>query len=190
MTTLPSLQRVEAADKKTAAGRVILLTGDGKGKTTSALGMVLRAAGHGMRVCVIQFIKERHDTGEVCALRRLPGIELHICGKGFVQERTGSRFEAHCAAAREGLLLAETKLRDDAYDMVVLDEVCGAVALGLLEASKVRGAVEGATGGKVVVLTGRDACPELIGMADTVSRVENVRHAMDSGSPACRGVEW
>ena len=185
-----STLNAQVVDKTGFKRRVVLLTGDGKGKTTSALGMVLRAAGHSLRVCVIQFIKGRRDTGEARALRLLPGVELHVCGKGFVKESAGPRFEAHREAARAGLRLAEAKLRDDTYDMVVLDEVCGAVALGLLDADQARQAVEGAAGGKIVVLTGRDACPALIEAADTVSRVESVKHGMDSGLPACRGVEW
>ena len=170
--------------------RVLLITGDGKGKTTAALGMALRAAGHGLKVCVIQFIKSRRDTGEARVLPLLPGVELHICGKGFVRERGGRVSEAHCEAAREGLRLAAARLRDPAFDMVVLDEICGAVACGLLEASQVRGAVEASSGGKVVVLTGREACPEMIDTADTVSRIESVKHAMDAGFQARRGVEW
>lgn len=169
---------------------MVLLTGDGKGKTTSALGMVLRAAGHGLKVCVIQFIKSRLDTGEVRALKLLPGVELHVCGKGFVRESAGVAFEAHREAAAKGLILAKEKLHDAAYGMVVMDEVCGAVDCGLLDAEQVRSVVAGASKGAVVILTGRNAGPELIEIADTVSRVDNIKHAMASGRPAQRGIEW
>ena len=101
--------------------RVILLTGDGKGKTTSALGMVLRAVGHGLRVCVVQFIKQCTDTGEAQALRLLPGVEHLVCGKGFVRECTGEAFEAHAQAARARLAQAAERLCDPACGMVVLD---------------------------------------------------------------------
>jgi len=175
--------------KETAKNRIILITGDGKGKTTSALGMVLRAVGHGLRVCVLQFIKRRGDTGEARALEKLPGVELHLCGKGFVMAKAGPAFEAHARAARAGLRLAAEKLGDPSYNMVVLDEVCGAVAHGLLTAQAVREAVEGAAPGTTVVLTGRDACPELIGLADTVSSIACVKHGMNAGWLAQDGVE-
>jgi cob(I)alamin adenosyltransferase len=169
--------------------RIVLLTGDGKGKTTAALGMVLRAVGHGKRVCVVQFIKRRSDTGESRALALLPGVEQHLCGEGFVRPEAGAAFATHAEAAREGLRLAAAKLGDPSYGMVVLDEVCGAVACGLLDSAAVLGAIRGAAPGTTVVLTGRDACPELIGLADTVSRIECVKHGYDAGWPAQEGVE-
>lgn len=175
--------------KHTAKNRVVLITGDGKGKTTAALGMVLRAAGHGLRVCVVQFIKRLGDTGEAKALAGVPGVELHLCGEGFVRAKSGTAFEAHVRAAKAGLLLAAQKLNDPAYGMVVLDEVCGAVAHGLLDPHAVRRAIEGAAPGTVIVLTGRDACPELIDLADTVSRIDCVKHGLDAGWPAQAGVE-
>ncbi len=187
---IPSQQKEASGDKVVARRRVILLTGDGKGKTTSALGMVLRAVGHGLKVCVVQFIKGRRDTGEARALALLPGVELHVCGRGFVREREEPVFEVHAEAARDGLRLAAARLRDVAYGMVVLDEICGAVACGLLDAAQLHDALDGASDGMVVVLTGRDASPELIEMADTASRIESIKHAMETGCPAQKGVEW
>lgn len=169
--------------------RIVLITGDGKGKTTSALGMVLRAAGHGLRVCVIQFIKNRGDTGEVRALALLPGVETHLCGEGFVLQKGGPSHDGHARAAEAGLDLAVLRLSDPTYGMVVLDEICGAMALGLLDVQRVCKVLEGAAPGKVIVLTGRDACQELISLADTVSRVACVKHGMDTGWPAQKGVE-
>lgn len=169
--------------------RIVLITGEGKGKTTAALGMALRAAGHGQRVCVVQFIKQCGDTGEARALAGVSGVELHLCGEGFVMVKSGRVFEAHAQAAEAGLRLAAQKLSDPAYGMVVLDEVCGAVACGLLAASAVHEAIQGAAPGTVIVLTGRDACQELIDLADTVSRIDCVKHGMDSGWPAQKGVE-
>ncbi len=175
--------------KQTAKNRIVLITGEGKGKTTAALGMVLRAVGHGQRVCVLQFIKRRSDTGEARALAILPEVELHLCGEGFVMTKVGPVFEAHVRAAQVGLRLAVQKLQDTSFSMVVLDEVCGAVAQGLLTSQAVREAVEAAAPGTTVVLTGRDACPELIRLADTVSRIECVKHGMAAGWPAQKGVE-
>jgi cob(I)alamin adenosyltransferase len=176
--------------KMASKNRVLLITGDGKGKTTAALGMALRAAGHGFQVCVMQFIKRRGDTGEARALAGVPKVELHLCGEGFVVAKAGPVFEKHARAAESGLARVAMKLSDPAYGMVVLDEVCGAVAQGLLTPQAVRAAIDGAARGKVIVLTGRDACQELIDLADTVSRIECVKHGMADGWPAQEGVEW
>lgn len=173
----------------TTKNRVILITGEGKGKTTAALGLALRAAGHGLRVCVVQFIKARRDTGEVLALAQLQNVEVHVCGEGFVMR--GCRDAAgHRQAAHAGLALASAKLADPSYGMVIMDEICGAVSLGLLRAEEVLAALAGAAPGVVAVLTGRDACEELVRAADTVSSVACVKHGSAAGWPAQRGVEW
>lgn len=176
--------------KETKKNRIVLITGEGKGKTTSALGMALRAVGHGQRVCVLHFIKRRDDTGESRALTSLPGLEVHLCGEGFILEKAGAAFERHVRAAENGLQLAAEKLRDPAFGMVVLDEVCGAVAYGLISADAVCAAVAGVAPGTIVVLTGRDACPELVELADTVSRIVCVKHGMEQGWSAQQGVEF
>ena len=173
-----------------AKSRVVLITGDGKGKTTSALGLVLRAVGHNLRVCVIHFIKDRRDTGEMRALSSLPGVETHLCGEGFYRPREGAATDKHRQAAEAGLEFARLRLAGPEFDMVVLDEVCGAVALGLIQVRPLCEAVKSAGPGKIVVLTGRDACSELLALADTVSRIECVKHGMSSGWPAQPGVEW
>jgi cob(I)alamin adenosyltransferase len=172
-----------------AKPRVILLTGDGKGKTTSALGMVLRAAGHGMRVALIHFIKCDRDTGENRALARFPEVEVHFCGCGFVRNPSPAHLERHRAAAQRGLELARERLQAPEPDMVVLDEICCAVSLGLLDAADVVAAVRSAPAGKIVFLTGRQAAPALVALADTVSDIACVRHGMDAGWPAQPGVE-
>lgn len=168
--------------------RIILITGDGKGKTTSALGMVLRAVGHGQRVCVVQFIKKECGTGESKALKMLPGVELHICGDGFVFKREGERYNHHVQCAEAAISLLQEKIHSG-FDMFVLDEVCGAIALGLVSVETVLHLINSAPESTVFVLTGRDAFPELIAKADTVSRIECVKHAADAGIPALEGVE-
>ena len=175
--------------KREGNNRIVLITGDGKGKTTAALGMVLRAVGHGLRVCVIHFIKKRTDTGEARALSLLPGVEAHLCGEGFLLPGSCASRNSHRQAAEAGLELARQRLVSPECDVVVLDEVCGAVALGLLEAQAVCEAIRSATPGKVIVVTGRDAAPELVALADTVSRIDCVKHGMNSGWPAQKGVE-
>ena len=171
--------------------RIILITGDGKGKTTSALGMVLRAAGHGLRVCVIQFVKQSADTGEARALKLLPGVEHHICGNGFVlpSDSTAQRGH-HAAAAEAGLALAREKLADPKTDMLLLDEICAAVALNLLPLQPVLDALQTAPPGKTVILTGRDAPQAFIDLADTVSHIHATKHAYTANRSAQPGVEF
>lgn len=168
--------------------RILLITGPGKGKTTSALGMVMRAVGHAMRVSFIQFIKSRTDTGEARALALLPNVEHLICGKGFVAGTADDR-SLHCRGAKEGLERATERLTDPAIDMVVLDEICGAIALKLIPETDVVKAVNIATPGKIIILTGRDACASLRSIADTISVIDSPVHGMNAGFPAQRGVE-
>ena len=176
---------------KNQSTRIILLTGDGKGKTSSALGMALRAAGHGLRVCAIQFIKQPCDTGEARALRLLPGVTLHTCGNGFVlPSDTSDAHGKHCAAAAAGLALAQAALNDPQTEMVLLDEICGAVTLGLLPLQAVLDALHTAAPGKIIILTGRAAPQALIDLADTVSIVHAQKHAFDTHRPAQPGVEF
>ena len=170
--------------------RIVLLTGDGKGKTSSALGMILRATGHGLRVCLIHFIKADRRTGEALALARLPGVEVHFCGRGFVREPTPASLARHREAAAQGLALARERLQSPDTDLVVLDEICGAIALGLLDVRAAAEAVRAARPGMIVVLTGRNAPPELIALADTVSRIDAVKHGLETGWSAQPGVEW
>ena len=152
--------------------------------------MVLRAVGHKQSVCILQFIKQRRDTGELAALSHLPKVETHVCGQGFVRSgQDAAARQAHVSAAQEGLLLAAEKLRDPTLAMVVLDEICGAMAAGLLTIASVREALAQATGPKIIILTGREAAPELIELADTVSCIACVKHGWEQGWAAQKGVE-
>jgi len=169
--------------------RIILITGDGKGKTTSALGMVLRAVGHGQRVCMVQFIKKDCDTGEAKALRSLAGVELHICGDGFVFKREGESYQHHIECAQNGMALIKEKI-SEGFDLFVLDEICGAVSQGLIKVERVLELLESAGESASFVLTGRNACQELIERADTVSSVECVKHGFEKGLPAQKGIEF
>ncbi len=169
--------------------RILLFTGDGKGKTTAALGLALRAAGHDMHVCIIQFIKNDPATGEITALSRLPQVEIVQTGRGLVRGTDDPRWEEHCAAAEAGLLRAQQAVASGQYDLVVLDEICMAVAMGLIEEASVVRLVEEAPPEKCLVLTGRGATPRLIELADTATEMRSLRHAFDSGIPAQDGVE-
>lgn len=169
--------------------RILVFTGDGKGKTTAALGMALRAAGHGHRVCIIQFIKAE-DTGELTVLRQFDTIEISQMGKGFVPGASSSAFESHSHAAEEGLILAREVLVSGAYDLVVLDEINVAVQKKLVGEDHVLGILSNAAPNTNIVLTGRNATPRIIDMADTVTEMTLIKHAMSAGTPAQPGVEF
>jgi cob(I)alamin adenosyltransferase len=171
-------------------GRLLIFTGDGKGKTTAALGMALRACGQGMRVKIIQFIKADPSTGEVAAVRNLPGVELVQTGLGFVPAEDHPGFLQHREAAQRGLLLAEEAVRSGEYDLVILDEICNAVALHLLSEEHVAAVLQMSGPGRIVVLTGRDAPESLMALADTVTIMSCRKHAMAEGRPAQKGVEY
>ncbi|MGO9137821.1 MAG: cob(I)yrinic acid a,c-diamide adenosyltransferase [Syntrophales bacterium] len=173
-------------DKK----RILLFTGNGKGKTTAALGMALRASGHGMKTMIIQFVKSDPATGELAACRHLPGCEIVQTGRGFVPERADPAFREHLMAAAEGLKLAVGALSSGIYDLVILDEICTAVAKGLLDEGEVVEAVLRGTTGKCVVMTGRNATMGLVSIADTVTDVRMVKHSFQEGREGQKGVEY
>jgi cob(I)alamin adenosyltransferase len=176
--------------KSNISGRVLLFTGDGKGKTTAALGMVLRASGHGMRTIVLQFIKNDSATGELKALKQCPGVEIRQCGLGFVPPESNPKFADHRLAAEEALALAGDSIAGGEYDLIVLDEVCNAIAKGLIEEARVVEIVKSAPADLRLVLTGRDATENLIALADTVTEMRCVKHGLQSGRPAQEGVEY
>jgi cob(I)alamin adenosyltransferase len=168
---------------------VILNTGQGKGKSTSAFGQVLRAWGNGLRVCVIQFIKSSKGRwGETKAAERL-GIEWHAMGEGFTWLTKDAARDA--ARAREGWAFAQSKIASGEYDLVVLDEFTYPCKYGWLDTREVVAWLgEHKPSAMHLVVTGRDAPPELIDYADVVTDMRNVKHPHDSGRPAQRGVEF
>jgi cob(I)alamin adenosyltransferase len=170
--------------------RIILFTGDGKGKTTAALGMVLRASGHGMKALVIQFVKSDPTTGELAACRHLAGVEIVQAGRGFIPEQTSDAFQEHCNAAREGLDLAERALSSGKYGLIILDEICAAVSKGLLDEKQVVEVVRKGNLDTCVVMTGRHATAGLLSLADTVTEMRPVKHGLAEGFKAQRGVEY
>jgi cob(I)alamin adenosyltransferase len=172
------------------AGRVIIFSGEGAGKTSAALGIALRAAGHGMKTLVVQFVKRRL-CGEHAAAQMLGGlVEIRPVGTGFVCEGDAEAMREASGAARDALEQSRRALVDGAYDLVVLDEVLFAVSRGLLDADAVRGAV-GARRSRVhVILTGRGPYAPFEDLADTITRMDCVKHAYDAGRPATEGIEF
>ncbi len=169
--------------------RILLFTGDGKGKTTAALGLALRAAGHGLRVCVIQFIKNDSTVGEIAAAAHVPGVDVVQAGRGFLVARGDDCFADHESAAQACLARARKIVASGRYAVVILDEVCVAVSCGLVEERHVLECVRSAPADVCIVLTGRDATPGLIEAADTATEMRCLKHAFYAGLPAQVGVE-
>jgi len=169
---------------------ILIFTGDGKGKTTAALGMVLRASGHALRCLTVHFIKTEGAAGEYRALRALPGVEVLVTGCGFVPQPGCAAWERHRTAARQGWQLLEERAAANQYDLIVLDEILGAVKQGLIELATLCAWLDARAKSEVIVLTGRDAPRELIDRANTVSEITMVKHAYAQGDSARRGVEF
>ena len=170
-------------------GKVHVITGPGKGKTTAAFGLAMRAAGHGYRVCVVQFMKTGETTGEFMAAKHIENIEVVQFGSGrFVAP--GKPTEADVEAARAALDAVRTRLARGSCQMIVLDEVNVAVWMGLIEVGEVLEVLESRPSGTEMVLTGRNAPEEFIEHADYVSVIESAKHPYDNGAGARKGVEW
>jgi len=173
----------------TPQGLLIVYTGDGKGKTTAALGLVLRAWGRGMRVCMIQFIKsERGRWGEVLAAEKL-GIAWHTLGTGFVWEPDQDQ-EARQRSV-EAWHLAQEIIASGDYDLVVLDEFTYPLQYGWVDLQEALAWLrKERPAGVHVVITGRKAPDALIEQADLVSEMRNVKHPYDAGQPGQKGIEF
>lgn len=170
-------------------GLVVLLTGDGKGKSSSAFGMVMRALGYGQRVGVVQFIKGEQLSGEELYLKAThPEVELVQMGTGFTWD-TQDR-QADMAAAASTWQAAVRMLRDPELDLVVLDEITYMLAYQYLAEEDVLAAIEGRPREQSVIVTGRGGGAALRAVADTVSEVKDIKHAFKAGFKARRGVDY
>jgi len=168
-------------------GLLIVITGNGKGKSTSAFGTVARALGYGMKIGVVQFIKSRTDTGEEAFFGRQPGVEWHVTGDGFTWD-TQNR-ERDIATAERGWAVAARMLADPSYQLVVLDELTYLLSYGYLDADDVFDALAHRPAMQHVIVTGRAAPHTLIELADTVSVVADEKHAFRAGVKAQRGID-
>jgi len=173
-------------------GLVIVYTGGGKGKTTAALGMALRAVGHGKRICMIQFIKGSWHYGEMDSAGRLaPEFEMTAAGRGFVGIIDDkSPREDHRKAAQEAARISREKISSNEYDLVILDEINYAVNLGLVDLQDVIGMIRTKPGGLDLVLTGNHARQEVIDLADLVTEMREIKHPYRAGIKARRGVDF
>ena len=173
-------------------GLVVVLTGYGKGKTSSALGMVLRACGHGMKVCMLQFMKGDIFTGEWEAVKKLDcDVEIVPTGMGFcgIQGNPFTRAQ-HREAAQRAIKIARERIVSGKYDLIVLDEINNAVHLKLVDLEQVLELIRSKPPLLHLVLTGRDAAPEVVGLADTVSEVREVTHAYRKGIEPQPGIDF
>lgn len=171
-----------------AAGLVIVNTGHGKGKTTAALGLLLRAWGQGLRVIMFQFIKAQTGTwGEVKAGRRI-GVEIVPLGSGFTWLSTDLAHDR--ALAQEGWQRCRAAITGGAYDVVVLDELTYCLRFGWLDLDEVLDVLRHRPARQHVVITGRDAPPELIAFADLVTEMQVIKHPYRDGIKAQKGIEF
>jgi cob(I)alamin adenosyltransferase len=170
--------------------RILIFTGDGKGKTTAALGMALRAAGHGLQTLILQFIKSDPDIGELAALKFLPGVELIQMGRGFVPPPSHPAFSEHRIAADQAMVRAAEALRSKRYGLIILDEICMALAKGLVTEDRIMELIDQSSGETCLVLTGRGATDRLISKADTVTEMRCLKHGFQEGWKAQKGVEY
>jgi len=172
-------------------GLVIVNTGNGKGKTTAALGLSLRAVGQGMKVLIIQFIKSSRSTGEVKASRRLfPGLQIVPMGHGFVDLKDKKCFEVARKKAGKALRFAKDCIAAGRFDVVVLDEVNYAVSYGLITAEDLIDLITSKPSPLHLVITGRGAKKKVIALADTVTEMKEIKHAYRKGIPSRKGIEF
>ena len=169
-------------------GVLVVNTGNGKGKSSAAFGLVARALGHGLRVGVVQFVKGRSDTGEEAFFRSQAGVAWHVGGDGFTWETQDNERDAR--AARAAWEVACGHLRDPLIGMVVLDEMTYALKYGWLELDGVLAVLRGRPPRQHVVVTGRAAPRGLRDAADTVSEISMEKHAFQSGIKAMPGLEY
>lgn len=176
-------------------GLVIVNTGEGKGKTTAALGLALRAVGNRMRVCVIQFIKGQWQPGEKKAAALLPGFEFIPLGEGFTWTKDP---KTHMAALREAWAKTQEVVRAGRHDVVILDEINYALALDpdklpvheVFTVADVVELIRSRPPALHVVLTGRHVKPEVVELADLVTEMRLVKHPFQQGRRATRGIEF
>ncbi|WP_252107487.1 MULTISPECIES: cob(I)yrinic acid a,c-diamide adenosyltransferase [unclassified Halomonas] len=179
-------EKVASADEE--RGLILVNTGNGKGKTTAAWGTVTRALGYGYKVGVVQFIKGLWECGERNRLEDDPNLSVAIMATGFTWD-TQNR-DTDTQACLEVWEEAERMLTDSETYLVVLDEITYMLKFGYLEIERVKAALENRPREQTVIITGRNAHRELVAMADTVTEMQETRHAFNNGLKARRGIDF
>ena len=169
-------------------GLLVVLTGNGKGKSTSAFGMLARSVGHGLRCGVIQFIKGQWECGEQMLFADNPLVEFHVMNTGFTWE-TQDR-DSDIAAAEKTWAHGAAMMRNPDFDVVILDELTYMLTYGYLDKEMVLSALENRPEGQHVVITGRSAAKELIELADTVTELGENKHAFYDGVKVQKGIDY
>jgi len=178
---------MKSRDKR--QGVVLVHTGEGKGKSSSAFGVAFRAAGWGMKVCVIQFIKGKWKTGEERAAKQFDNIEWHALGDGFTWDTKNP--EQDIKTSREIWDLCKAKVRSEAFDLIVFDEINYCSSYGWIPGEEIATFIrEEKPAWMHLILTGRDAPKEVIEEADTVTEMSMVKHAFENGITATQGIEF
>jgi cob(I)alamin adenosyltransferase len=184
--------KLKMLEPKKKVGLIVVITGHGKGKTTSALGIALRAAGYNMKVCIIEFMKGDTYSGEIDGVKRLfPNVELYLTGKGFCGI-LGNPYshEEHRANAQDALKLAKEKMFSGNFDILILDEINNALKLKLVDLPQLLELIENKPLLMHLILTGRDAHPEIIKRANTVTEMKEIKHAYKQGIEPQRGIDY
>ncbi len=178
-------------DQKTTR-LLIVYTGNGKGKTTAALGMCVRALGYQWNVCVVQFINGSWKYGELEGIKRLePNVELHVVGEGFVGILDDTKdFEEHRAAAKRGVGLTIEKIKSRRHQLIIVDELNVALSLGLVTREEVEAIIDACDQNQHLVVTGRGAPDWLMARADLVTEMKEIKHPYQKGILAQKGVDW
>lgn len=178
-------ERIEQATEE--RGLLIVITGNGKGKSTSGFGTVARAVGHGLNAAVVQYIKGTWACGERTLLENA-GVEFHVMGTGFTWNTQDK--EKDIAAAQVVWVKSKDLLKDKNIDLVLLDEITYMLAYKYIELEEVLTALKNRPVNQHVIITGRACHRDVIELADTVSEVQSIKHAFDNGIKAQKGIDW
>ena len=178
-----------AEEKQQGKGLLLVFTGDGKGKTTSALGLAFRAIGHGFPVCMIQFVKGNWKYGELETIKHFEDLmELHVMGRGFTWQ--SDDLDKDIAAAREAWDFAVQTISENKHRLIILDELTYLISYNMLEEKEILDVLNNRPANMHIAVTGRDASDGLIELADLVTEMKNIKHAYDNGIKAQRGIEF
>ncbi len=172
-------------------GLIIVFTGNGKGKTTAAMGQALRAVGQGMKVLMLQFIKGTWDYGELISIKKLePDFVIRPLGKGFIRSKSKLNDKEAIENINQSWEQAEKEILSDSYDMVILDEINYVIDFGLLPVDKMLTLLEKKPSRLHIVLTGRNAHEKVIERADLVTEMREIKHQYSKGIKAQKGIEF
>lgn len=178
----------QESKKAGVKGLLSIFTGDGKGKTTASLGVLLRAAGHKQKVCMIQFIKGSWKCGEQEAPNLLENVEIHTLGKGFTWK--SENLSEDIALAKKGWQFAESIIRNNEHDLVILDELTYLIKYGMVEEKSITDVLKVRSHDMHIIITGRDASDSLMEMADLVTEMRNIKHPYKKGVKAQAGFDF